>query len=116
MTKSFGDIGESIAFKYLQINGYKVSDRNVRNYGGEIDLVAIKDRQLFLIEVKTRKSTQYGLPEEYVNKQKLERIRNAGLLYKQQTKRILPEIIRILVIGIIVQKDKVPRVKLTEVF
>lgn len=115
MTTSFGKFGEDTAVKYLQSKKYKIIARNVRNKAGEIDIVAKKGDELYLIEVKARKNITYGYPEEYVTKNKLQKIKKAGLLYKKETKKLLPEMMRILVVGVLFIDAKV-KVKLTEVF
>ena len=63
--KSFGNEGEDIASDYLKNNGYEIIERNYRFHKGEIDIVA-KDNEtnyLVFVEVKSRKSLEYGEPE-----------------------------------------------------
>jgi putative endonuclease len=49
-----GQKGEEIAIAYLQENGYRILSRNWRFKRIEIDVVAIKDDLLVVVEVKTR--------------------------------------------------------------
>ena len=79
--QTIGRWGEDQAESYLVGQGYEILARNVRTPYGEIDLVA---RQAFAIEpgaappalatvfveVKTRTTTSYGLPEEAINRRK----------------------------------------------
>lgn len=113
MTKIFGDRGEDIACSFLESKKFTIIDRNVRNRSGEVDIIATKDGELFLVEVKTRKNKRFGLPEEYVDRKKLERIKKAGLMYKKQHGKKVPDLIRVLVVGIIMENNK-PKVKLIE--
>lgn len=83
-TRTAGDEGEDIAVGYLQNNGYYIIERNYR-YGkiGEIDIVA-KDPEgdyTVFIEVKSRKTTYYGSPEEALTKNKQKQMRRMGNLY-----------------------------------
>ena len=54
--------------------GYAILERNFRCRYGEIDLVAEHAQDLVFVEVKTRRGTAYGLPEEAVNLRKQRKI------------------------------------------
>ena len=73
-----GKLGEALAEKYLDERGYEVIDRNWRHSHFELDLIAIKDDVLHFIEVKTRKTTAFGLPEEAVDEIKINCLVQAG--------------------------------------
>jgi putative endonuclease len=64
--KSFGDQGESIACKFLAENGYKIVKRNYRFGKGEIDIIAMKEKTLVFVEVKTRNNQNYGPAESAI--------------------------------------------------
>lgn len=66
----FGKLGEEIAVKYLEDKGYEILERNWRNRHKEIDIIAKDGKELVIVEVKTRKSSNYGEPDLAVNKQK----------------------------------------------
>lgn len=95
-----GKKGEYIAAKFLEKKGYKVIAQNFRTKLGEIDIIAEKDDFLVFIEVKTRKSTRYGIPKEYVTKSKIERIFKTASIYLSE-KKSWHKKIRFDVIGII---------------
>jgi len=92
--QSLGRWGESLAADYLSQRGYSILERNVRTPYGEIDLVA---RQAYasqrgdgpagmvtvFVEVKTRSSVAFGLPEEAVTARKQEHMLAAALAYMQ---------------------------------
>lgn len=48
--------GENLACAYLKKNGYKIAARNWKGHFGELDIVATKDKQLIVIEVRTKAS------------------------------------------------------------
>jgi len=63
MTKDnvkLGQTGEEWAVKYLKKQGYGIVERNVRTRFGEIDIVASRKRDLYFVEVKTRRGSSFG--------------------------------------------------------
>ena len=96
--QKLGSWGEQAAATYLQSQGYLIVDRNARTPYGEIDLVAIdkgaapdqaspqpagEQAVVVFIEVKTRSSTRYGLPEESITQRKRLHLLNAIQDYMQ---------------------------------
>ena len=57
---------EQLAAEYLISNGVVILEKNFYFSGGEIDLIARDGEYLCFIEVKYRKSNQYGFPEDAV--------------------------------------------------
>ncbi len=51
--RKIGDVGESIACKYLERHGFEVVERNYWKPWGEIDIVAKKGIKLHFVEVKS---------------------------------------------------------------
>ena len=74
--KNLGQWGEKTAEKYLVSRGYRIIERHWQKREGEIDLIAFDQpkRCLVFIEVKTRTSESFGLPEEAVNWNKLRKL------------------------------------------
>lgn len=70
-----GRRGEEAAVAYLQEHGYTIVCRNYRRREGELDLVAMDGSTLVFIEVKARRNTAFGLPQESVIGRKQARIR-----------------------------------------
>ncbi len=64
--RAIGDKGEGLAVAYLVNNGYRIVQRNFCIRGGEIDIIATKNRQLCFIEVKTRSNDRFGTPAESI--------------------------------------------------
>ena len=79
--KTFGNIGEDIAVKYLKRNKYIILERNFNVHGGEIDIIAKKGDYVIFAEVKTRSSNDYGGGLEAVNYIKQQRILKAAQVY-----------------------------------
>ena len=67
-----GNKGEQLAVDYLKKQHYKILARNYRFQKAEIDIIAQKDDILAVIEVKTRSSSYFGNPQDFVNKKKIE--------------------------------------------
>lgn len=85
--KSLGKKGEDLAASYLKDRqGYKILHRNYRCILGEMDIVA-KDRDvLSFVEVKTRGSAKFGLPQESVNKRKQHQLSKVALEFMNRYK------------------------------
>jgi putative endonuclease len=81
--KSLGAWGESRAAEYLIQKGYRIEAMNLRTPYGEIDLLAEHQGVLVFVEVKTRSSTRFGLPEEAVNRQKQQHMLACAQSYLQ---------------------------------
>ncbi len=82
--QSIGSIGEEIASLQLKKEGYKVIDRNVRLYTGEIDIIAKDKDTLVFVEVKTRRSRKFGPPHLAVDMQKQKRLSIVAIEYMQK--------------------------------
>ena len=83
-TRQLGTLGEDLAELYLKQRGYHVLERNMRNRGGEADIVARQGRCVVMVEVKTRLADSEGddvMPEIAVDKRKQERYRKITLEY-----------------------------------
>lgn len=68
--QELGALGERIVSDALAQRGYVTLDRNVRTRFGEVDLVVKRAETVLFVEVKTRTSRRYGLPEEAVDARK----------------------------------------------
>ncbi len=76
-----GPAGEEAAVKFLEKNGYEILDTNYRIAGSEVDVIALKGETLCFVEVKTRGSRDFGLPEEFVDRRKRRKIINAAKIF-----------------------------------
>jgi putative endonuclease len=67
-----GKKGEELPVEYLIQNGYKIMERNWTFQKAEIDIIAQKENILAVIEVKTRSSLDFGLPQDFVKPKKIQ--------------------------------------------
>ena len=82
-----GKKGEDIAAEYLQKSGYTILERNKHfSKNCEIDIIARDKNTTVFVEVKTRKTLNYGHPFEAINRQKMQKIFQGVLLYCEQNK------------------------------
>lgn len=76
-----GRRGEDQAARYLQGIGYRIIARRERVLRGDIDLIALDDRTVVFVEVRTRTDTNHGHPAETVGYQKQRRIAQLANAY-----------------------------------
>ncbi len=67
-----GKLGEEKAVEYLQKNGYTILQTNWVYLKAEIDIIAQKGDVLAVVEVKTRSSLDFGLPQDFVKPKKIQ--------------------------------------------
>ncbi|WP_276620076.1 YraN family protein [Syntrophomonas wolfei] len=92
MNRELGLWGEELAAQYLGKKGYKILERNFYTRYGELDLVCEKDDNIVFVEVKTRRSTRFGSPEEAITPRKMGNMKKAAILYLKSSPRFFPEI------------------------
>lgn len=68
--KELGRKGEEIALKFLEGKGFSLLQKNLRLKIGEIDLLMLDKETLVVVEVKTKTSSRYSLPQERVDRHK----------------------------------------------
>jgi len=76
-----GRQGQEEALRFLLAKGMELVEANYRLRSGEIDLIMKDGAYLVFVEVKYRRSTQYGLPREAVGFRKQEKIRKTATHY-----------------------------------
>jgi putative endonuclease len=88
--RTFGNIGEKVAIKYLRNKGYKIIETNYQNALGrrlgEIDIIAKDKEEIVFLEVKTREMKKYSdtLPEENITPGKLKKMDKVANFYLRQ--------------------------------
>ena len=101
---ALGRWGEDRAVAYLQRRGIRIVARNYRCALGEIDIIAREHNSLLFIEVKTRRSAVFGLPQEAVGPRKQRQLIRTAQWYLKvsRTERLHP---RFDVIAVLWQSD-----------
>lgn len=84
--RRFGNRGEDLAAVFLLSKGFKILERNWSCRAGEIDLICEKNNVVHFVEVKTRKTLEYGNPEGAITPAKLRHLRSAVALFLQSSK------------------------------
>lgn len=79
-----GKKGEDVASQFLVNKGYKLLARNWQYMHRELDIVAIHQKTLVFVEVKTRMEGSLIAPQEAVNKKKQRLLVSAANLYIQK--------------------------------
>jgi|SRR5690242_12732317 putative endonuclease len=93
-----GALGEKMAVEYLIKKGFAILHQNWRYGNWEVDIIASQNSILHFIEVKTRRNTKYGYPEDDVSKKKILNLINASeeyLIAHPEWKRIQFDILSI---------------------
>lgn len=85
----FGKKSESVAAKFLKKQGYKILEQNYRNKLGEIDIIAKEKETLVFVEVKARRSRQFGNPKWAITPKKKRKISMVALYYLKTTRQSL---------------------------
>jgi putative endonuclease len=99
VNQALGRFGESWAVGYLTRQGYRIVERNVRFRGGELDLVAYDGEELVFVEVKCRRTTHFGLPQESITAQRFRHLGTAIEKYLD-SRRLTPASYRVDVVAI----------------
>jgi putative endonuclease len=107
-----GNLGEEMAVKFLMDNNYTILHRNWRHLHWETDIIATKNSKLHFIEVKTRRTTTFGHPENDVSRKKIKNLMGAAeeflLLYPNWN------LIQFDILSITLEKNKAPQYFLIE--
>jgi putative endonuclease len=98
-----GRAGERAAAALLRSRGFEVVGAGFRARRGELDLVCVRGRALYVVEVKTRSSDAFGTPLEAVGSRKRQALMSAAAEYRALTEWRGP--IRYAVVALIVRRD-----------
>lgn len=80
-TAARGQRAEGLAAEHLCAQGYELIQRNYRCKVGEIDIIARHGEVLCFVEVRSRRSADFGHPLETVDRRKQTRIIRAAQHY-----------------------------------
>jgi putative endonuclease len=107
-----GKLGEEKAQDFLEKKGYKIRHINWRNRFEEIDIVAEKGDFLVIVEVKTRRNTLFGNPQDSVTLTKQRLLVNAADAYIQAFNIDLEcrfDIISVIITGEVIDIEHIER-------
>lgn len=79
-----GKAGEELAASWMAAQGYRVLQRNWRYRRAEIDLIVEKEGILVFVEVKTRRSADFGTPESFVTTRKVRFMAEAASVFMEE--------------------------------
>lgn len=84
LRRIFGNQAEDLAARFLKKKKLKILERQYKTKIGEIDLIAADGDEIVFVEVKARRSSEFGYPEEAVTPTKIEKIHRVGLQYLKE--------------------------------
>lgn len=99
-----GKMGEELARAYFESNGYEVLETNWQSNHQEIDIIASKAGTLVIVEVKTRKTSHFGEPETFVNRQKQKMLIKAANHYV--ISKGVDQAVRFDIVSVLLQGDQ----------
>ncbi|MFA5689958.1 MAG: YraN family protein [Kiritimatiellales bacterium] len=105
-----GRAGELRAARFLKKSKIKILARNVRVGRDEIDLIARDGETLVFVEVKTRRTEDFGAPVSAVDKAKRRKLSRAAMRFMQRRK-LRPPYIRFDVVEVILDPPEIRHLK-----
>lgn len=100
--------GEQIAADFLLNKGYKILYRNWRSGKKEVDIIAVKDDILAIIEIKTRSRSDISFPEEAVTRNKQQFLKSAAIDFAASNPQYIN--IRFDIISVLMQGEDVKEI------
>ncbi len=97
---ALGRMGEEVAARHLESEGFVVLERNWRCDEGELDILARDGDTLVVCEVKTRSSTRYGSPFEAITERKLHRLERLGMRWMRE-RGVRPKRMRVDIVSVL---------------
>lgn len=99
-----GKKGEQLALEWLTDKGYTILETNWRFEKAEVDIIARDREELVIVEVKTRSTDFFGLPEEAVDTNKENLLIGAAEAYVEMNNLDID--VRYDIIAIVLQPGK----------
>lgn len=85
-SRALGQLGEQYATLWLQRCGWQLLAHNWHSRYGELDMVMLNtNHQIVVVEVKSRRSTRFGSPQEAITNHKQQAIRRAATQWIHST-------------------------------
>jgi len=111
-----GRLGEDIASKFLQRNGYSIVERNYWRKWGEIDIVAKEESTIHFVEVKATRCNVFddfdplcdsaAHPEEHMHTHKQERLKRVLQTYLTEHSEITSWVFDVLLVYIDTERKR----------
>ena|ERR1035437_4035921 len=86
--QKIGEIGETIAVKFLVKHGFSILDRNYTKKWGEIDIISEKDSKLYFVEVKSVSRDLPALPNGREQAETLDQYKPEDNMHPWKIKRL----------------------------
>ena len=99
-----GRLGEGLAADLLKKEGFRIIAKNYRTKLGEIDIIARDRDTICFIEVKTRNTADFGLPQDAVSAHKQRQIAKAALSFLKE-KKLLDSKARFDVVSVVLENN-----------
>ena len=112
--RSLGDAGEELVARWYVDAGYRVLDRNWRCRDGELDVVVARGPVLVFCEVKTRRTTAFGIPAEAVTFTKQRRLRGLAMRWLDAHPAARARTLRFDVASVLAPRDGEPVIDVIE--
>ena len=103
--RTLGDAGEELVARWYADAGYRVLDRNWRCREGELDVVLARGQVLVFCEVKTRRTTAFGIPAEAVTATKQRRLRTLAMRWLDEHPAARARTLRFDVASVLAPRD-----------
>ena len=103
--RTLGDAGEELVARWYADAGYRVLDRNWRCREGELDVVVARGQVLVFCEVKTRRTTAFGIPAEAVTVTKQRRLRTLAMRWLDEHPEAHARTLRFDVASVLAPRD-----------
>ena len=107
---ALGRGGERLAARYLRARGLRILARNVRTPRGEIDIVAMENKTLVIVEVRTQSGDATKSPEQSIRARKKRSVLHAAHWFVR-TRKLAHFPLRIDLIAILWPPGKEPEIR-----
>lgn len=108
-----GDSGERIALSYLKKRGFKILETNWKRTHTEIDIIALKENRLHIVEVKSRTTESWEAVGASLTQQKISALRRGATAYKSHTVKY-KECVVVFDVVVVFFKDKEHKIEFVE--
>ena len=111
-TREQGEYTESLACQYLEEKGFKLLKRNFNCRFGEIDLIMQDNDNLVFVEVRYRRSTNFGSGAESITTSKQSKLIKTASAYLQQHAKLnkLPSRFDVVSISGFIETDNISNI------